>query len=98
MHNEHLRAIVWPREIEVDGKKFYKYPIVGMLITDTPIENLNHNQNFINQGVFGFKDMIETMSVKEIKFPLGDANSVLTSLDELSEMIEDYEERLEEEF
>lgn len=43
---EHLRAVIWPRQTEEapsqtkdkDGKTVYRYAIVGVLVTDRPLD------------------------------------------------------------
>jgi hypothetical protein len=89
---EYLRAIIWPRQGEDippatggHGKPIYRYAIVGLILTDTPIDGLEGNQYFVDGQSFGIADMIAKGTETDIS--LGNANTVLTGLDEIPKMI-----------
>lgn len=87
---EHFRGVVWPRPADdTDGKPTYRYAIVGMLITDTPIAGLDPNETVIDGTLTRFVDEMGIAGALEHapKFhaarTIGDANNVLLSLAEL---------------
>lgn len=85
---EQFRGVVWPREESVDsaGKPVYRYVVVGMLVTDTPIEGLDPNETIIDGAMtrhvaeMGMAGALERAPKFKASRPLGDSNSVLLSL------------------
>ena len=80
---EYFRGVLWPREPTKDGDKVnYRYVVVGMLVTDKPIDL---PEEFLNEAVLDgsvkMAEAIEEMSKRHTKLPLGDASDVLVSLD-----------------
>ncbi len=84
MIREHLRAVVWPRKpAKEKGKPTnYRYAIVGMLVTDKPIEGLEgENEILLDGASFGLTDALVSMEKKvNAGQPFGDATGVLLSL------------------
>jgi hypothetical protein len=88
---EHFRGVVWPREASQDasGKPVYRYVIVGMLATDTPIEGLHPNETVIDGTMLrhvsemGMAGAIERAPKFTAPYPLGDATWVLLSLEDI---------------
>lgn len=88
---EHFRGVVWPRPALPDqqGRPSYRYIIVGMLTTDTPLKGLHPNETVLD-GVsiryveeMGFAGAIERSSKFKAALKLSDSDSVLLSLNEL---------------
>lgn len=79
---EHFRGVVWPRDsVEGrDGVPAYRYAIVGLLITDEPIEGLDPSQTVIDSliEVSGDKVGFSGAIARADKFesPYGFANAV----------------------
>lgn len=90
---EQFRGVVWPREpgdtVDVDGKPVFPYVIVGMLVTDTPIEGLHHNETVIDGAMtryakeMGIAGAIERAAKFHAAYRLGDAIGVLSNLDNI---------------
>jgi len=80
---EHLRAVVWPRE---PRNGIYRYVIVGMLVTDRPIEGLEgFNETILDDRAAGMSAVLAGMPKRENDrgWPIGDASEFLVSLEEL---------------
>lgn len=86
---EHFRGVVWNREqgLDASAKPVYRYLVVGMLVTDTPIEGLDQNETVID-GVMpryvremGMAGSLERASKFHPAQKLGDATNVLLSLE-----------------
>lgn len=83
---EHFRGVIWPRH-ENDGT--YRYVVVGMLITDKPLEGLHENETVIDGTLtnyteeMGIAGALERMPKFHPASQLGDANRVLLSLNEI---------------
>ena len=90
---ECFRGVVWPRDpvTDNDGKPAYRYVVVGMLVTDQPIEGLAPNETVIDGVVPRFDDMMGMTGMLsraakfEPTYPLGTADAVLCGLAELTE-------------
>jgi hypothetical protein len=86
---EIFRGVIWPRENPetVDGSAAYKYVVVGVLVSDTPINGLDPNETVIDGVVVsasgGMTGMLSKAGKFHPAFKLGDANSVLHSLNEI---------------
>jgi hypothetical protein len=80
---EHLRSIIWPRQ-PLDGKggvKLYRYTIVGILITDQPIDGLEGKTEVLLDGSSeGMANILASVKTKKVPFVMGDASNVLLSL------------------
>lgn len=71
---EHFRGVIWPK-----GNN--RYVVIGMLATSDPIPEFEgQNEIIIDGAAFGLTDIVSGLPQKEAAFTLGDANSVLTSL------------------
>jgi hypothetical protein len=77
--NQHFRGVVWPRE--TIGKQ-HRYVVVGMLVTDEPIPELEANQIVLDGHAAGMAEAVATIMQKPSTFR-GDANSVLCGLERL---------------
>jgi hypothetical protein len=78
-----FRGIIWPRKKEIKEQVWYHYTVVGVILSDKPIDNVGGNEHLLN----GYSHFIR-MDLEKIKqFPpatiIGDANDVLTRLSEL---------------
>lgn len=89
MAGEAHKLVIWPREsIEVDGKTVYRYVLVGMICTDTPIEFPNDESVAIGAtyDTSPFTDIVNGLKKYGAPYPLGDANSaLLTVVNDLSQ-------------
>lgn len=67
---------------DTDGLPVYRYAIVGVLITDEPITGVDGFNEVVLNGVStGLADSIAKTTPGMPMYPLGDATSVLISLD-----------------
>jgi hypothetical protein len=56
---EHLRAVIWPRQnakspseaVDRDGKKVYRYTVVGVLVTDRELTFIDSNEVLVDGPV-----------------------------------------------
>lgn len=82
MRLEHFRGVVWPHKVlQEDGKTNYRYVIVGMLVTDQPLD-VPENESVID-GFAGIADAIETAQKRKPNICVGDATDVLLNLAQL---------------
>jgi hypothetical protein len=85
---EYFRGVVWPRgKINNKKKDVYLYTIVGILVTEEPIEKFENKHEICLDGMvsnwLGTECMADRLSDVDQTTPpyrLGDANSVLYSL------------------
>lgn len=86
MRREHFRGVIWPRD-PMDGK--HRYVIVGMLVTDEPLDTIDGVQPngiselFVDGNCSGVSYVLEVMKKYKSRRPLGDAVNVLLSLEDL---------------
>lgn len=100
MNREHLRAIIWPRQsaqfehrTDRQGKPIYRYVIAGMIITDTPIPNIEGARDeggvsevVVSSDTFGaLGNILQGMKHRKLKWPVGTAESFLMSMDDIIE-------------
>lgn len=81
---EHFRGVVWPRE-RVDDGRLYRYTIVGLLVTDKPLDGIEGKNEVVLDGS-SFTLLSEALvSIKQVEpaIRIGDANMILTSLNEI---------------
>lgn len=80
---EHFRGVIWPREPMIGpAGKIYRYPIVGMIVSDHPIEMFEGKNEIVLDGnVRGMCDILEVTPRGKAAYPLGEADIVLCSLD-----------------
>jgi hypothetical protein len=84
MRQEYLRAVVWPRHPAQSetGKPLYRYAIVGILVSDTPIKDIEGQNEVVVDGyAAGISNSLEVMHKRKANLPTGDAASVMCSLD-----------------
>lgn len=81
MIREYLRAVIWPRKpIAKPGKPTnYRYVIIGFLVTDTPLEGIEGENEVVLDGqTFGLSYALEGMEKREnAEYRFGDATDVL---------------------
>lgn len=82
---QHIKAIVLPEKSLINkGRKIYRYAIVGMLVTDTPISGIEgKNEIVLDCEPFGLAEMLEGLLKRKAKIKLGDASQILTALKHL---------------
>jgi len=82
---QHIKSIVWPRgPMDIDGKKAYRYVVVGMIITDEPIaEYEGKNELVIDGPAYDLVENLVTVNKREPTIKIGSANSVLTNLEHI---------------
>ena len=83
MRKEHLRCVLWPHgHREGPNGKVYRYAIVGMLVSDKPIREFNGKNELVLDGSApGMAEVLVNLKRKTPLYRLGDASSVLCSLD-----------------
>ena len=86
---EHLRAMIWPRQTEnlpstatdSAGKPIYRYTIIGMLVTDRPLDV--PDEFMVDGSAGGLSYTLEALPKYAPSRPPGDAVDVLCSLNDL---------------
>ncbi len=87
---ENSKIVVWPRT-PIDGPNglLYRYAVVGLIVTDTPIDSLEEFQGLggVTEAVIDGKtllaDALDKASKRQAKIRLSDASMVLTSLNDI---------------
>lgn len=89
---EHLRAVIWPRDqnpkvkteavLSKDGKKVYRYAIVGLLITEKPLVFSDDNELLIDDSV-QLGHQLEGLHQRQLSRRVSGADDVLVSLEDL---------------
>lgn len=84
---EYLRAVIWPRQKEKpDKKNRYKYVIIGMLVTDEPIESLEKLDKYetvIDSRMYGLSMLLDMAQKRDPKIKIGTADDILVQLGEI---------------
>lgn len=84
---QHFKAIIWPKEPKVNKNnniKCYRYIIVGMIVTDKPLEKFEgKNEIFLDGESSQLAEAFQTINNREPKMKVGDATDVILSLNEL---------------
>ncbi len=83
---ESFRGIVWPRVEQVsgaDGVPVYRYPIVGMLVTDTPIEGTAAGEVVLVGDAPGLAAVLARIDRGHAERTMGDAADVMMHLADL---------------
>lgn len=83
MAKEHFRGVIWPRPADAEHKNLHRYIVIGMLVSDQPIENFHPNETLLDGPTKGLVKSIKNIKQKKPKFTLGDANMVLTNLNHI---------------
>lgn len=92
--NQYFKGVVWPRESEdvqvKSGKRttvtrrVYRYVVVGMVVTDEPIEKFEGKNEIVLDGpVDGMVEPLLSIKSRKPEYILGDANSVLEGLNDI---------------
>lgn len=92
---EHFRGIIWPRDTRkaVDGSTVYRYTVIGLLVTDTPIDEFEgYTDNLGIPGQIpldgsspGMAEVLRNVRIGKLKYNPGDAGDVLVGLSDLFE-------------
>jgi hypothetical protein len=85
---EAVKAVVWPYgQVQISGEPIvYKYAIVGVLLTDQPIESFEGKNDVVLRGQsFGLSDALSHIQQVKPQIKIGDANQVLGQLDLITE-------------
>ena len=78
---EHFRGVIRPREqIEGPAGPVYRYAVVGMLVTDRPLD-VHPNETAIDGPVRGLAEQLVGAHRVELLHQVGDATGVLVSLE-----------------
>ena len=81
-------------EVDMNGKKAYKYLIGMVLITDTPISNIGNETILIKSSEFSFiSTLLDTAKKYKPQYNLGD---IAAAIMQVSEMTPEYLEELSE--
>lgn len=92
VRKSHFRGVVWPRKPqEGPSGKVYRYTVVGLLVTNEPIPELDGFTDGISQTALagrapGLAEALADIPHGEVAHRLGDATSVLVSLDAIKEV------------
>lgn len=89
-----FKGVVWPREpVEIDGETAHRYAVVGVLLTDEPIDGFDVSEVILAGKSSGLAEALEhaEQGTDEHRAGLGDATDVLCSLDGLSNEVVDVE-------
>lgn len=99
-----FKGVVWPRQsvknppfeevkpIEVNGKKLYRYAVVGVIVSDRPCPEFEQLEEVLGRKTVdavlcgsapGLLEALANIPRGDIAFELGDASSVLCSLDRI---------------
>jgi hypothetical protein len=81
MKNVHFRGVIWPRG-SIEG--LHRYAVIGILVTDEPIPEFDGKNEIVLDGnALGIEDILGSIRQHTPKFRLGDANMVLTNLQDV---------------
>lgn len=86
---EHFKGVIWPRtpflgKTKQGEKTIHRYIIVGMLVTDEPIDKFEgKNELFCDGATQGMAIPFETVRKRKPKYTVGNATSVLLNLNSL---------------
>ena len=84
---EYFKGCIWHREpLTGPGKPTnYRYVIAGMLVSEKPIPELEDTgaRTIFDGPIFGIGDLLACIPKRDANFNPGDADSVLTSLEDL---------------
>lgn len=90
--SSHFRGVIWPKQGVADappmagpsGRKLYRYAVVGLVVSDQPLENVEGKNEILLDGMAsGMAEALSTIQQKRPAFTLGDANDVLLVLDHI---------------
>lgn len=92
---QQFKGVIWGgRKAEMEGQTLHKYVIIGLLVTDKEIPELEkappvkdpenedrvESQVVIDSACPGFVEMLKTIPKRNAKIKVGDATSVLHNL------------------
>jgi len=75
--------VIWPRQRPNKTPKQYRYAIVGVLVTDKPLELEGKMEVVLDGATCGLSDLIEVIRKREPARIISTANDVLTHLGEI---------------
>lgn len=80
---EYFKGVVWPHE-PVDGPqgRLYRYVVMGILVTDTPIEKFEFKNELVLDGspLIDLSCVLAMIPQRASKVTLGDATDVILNL------------------
>lgn len=88
----HFRGVVWPKQgiagkqpmLGPSGRKLYRYAVVGMVVSDQPLENVEGKNEILLDGMAsGMAEAMSMIQQKRPAFTVGDANDVLLVLNHI---------------
>lgn len=82
---EHTKLVVWPRPPQAGPEgPVYRYVVVGMVVSDQPIPEFEGRNEILLDGPSnGVLTSLSAVMEKTISHRVGDANSILTRLEDL---------------
>jgi hypothetical protein len=82
---QHIKSVIWPRgKFDTDKQKVYRYIVVGMIVTDTPIEKWEGKNEIVLDGPSdNLVQSFTKIKQRKSKVKTGDAINVLLSLDDI---------------
>lgn len=82
---QHFKGVIWPRgEFKTGKRKVYRYPIVGMLVTDQPIPEFEGKNEIVLDGASSEVALaLANIKGRDPKYRTGDATNVMLHLNEL---------------
>jgi len=85
---EHFRGLVWPRDPKQGPEgKVYRYLVVGLLVTDTPIDGLEgHNETLLDSHSPGLSMVLKALPKYDNKgMPIGEVGNFVVSLSDFND-------------
>jgi len=82
MNKEHFKGVIWPRQNVDTPCDIYRYVIIGMLVTDVPLD-LPNDQIILDGYGAGMGEVIEAIKQSNQTIRFSDATNVLLRLKEI---------------
>ena len=85
MHKEAVKLLLWPRgEGEINGEKVHKYVVLGIVVTDKPIEWPVESVVMTHALGTPLTDYLDASKKHSLDYVFGDANLALQTLSHLT--------------
>jgi hypothetical protein len=84
--DQYFKGIIWPRGPAPTpvGGKLYRYTVIGMVITDKPLPDLEGKNEVLLEGhAAGIAEAIDSIPQRDPAYRVGTADSILLNLKNL---------------